>query len=316
MNKIREKHILTVTGPVNLKKLGIIDAHSHVWIQKVKNCNCNSNFIIDNFSLIKKELIEYKDIGGSSIVDCQPWGCGRNGNKLYQLSKKTGVNIVAVTGFYKREYYSINNKIWKMNKKQATRFFIDEIEIGLNETLNKRNNIRAGLIKIGFIGELKEEYLTLTKAAVDAALETGLSITVHTEKGRNVELLIKFLEAQELPLSRVLLCHIDKRNDIDLHKSLANKSISLEYDTFFREKYNPKENVWLLLTQMVEDGYHTNIMIGSDIAEPYIWYQDKKINYSRFLQNIKKRMSKINISKDAVDNMISINAAKFLCINK
>ncbi|MCL5985100.1 MAG: hypothetical protein M1371_00870 [Actinobacteria bacterium] len=312
----QEKYILTVKGPIRPDDLGVTDTHNHVWVQRVGNYTFNSSLIIDDFQLIKRELIKYRDAGGYSVIDCQPGGCGRNGNKLYQLSKDTGVNIIAVTGFHKREFYPSSSPIWKMNKRQAANFFIEEIEIGLNETLNSGNNIKAGLIKIAFIDKLEEKYLILTEAAIQAALATNVSIMAHTERGRNVETLITFFEVQGIPLSRVMLCHMDKRNDAKLHKLLADKSLYLEYDTFLRKKYNPDENVWPLLTKMAEIGYHTNILIGSDMGELHMWRQNSQSGLAGFFTNIIKKMSEINIKKDAIDNMLRGNASNFLSIKK
>ena len=77
----------------------------------------------------------------------------------------------------------------------------------------------------------------MTNAAIRAAIETGVPVIVHTEKGLNVEWFSDYLEEMGIRPQKVVLCHIDKRNDIELHEKLASRGFYLEYDTFLREKY-------------------------------------------------------------------------------
>ena len=64
-----------------------------------------------------------------------------------------------------------------------------------------------------------------------------------------------------------MLCHIDKRPDVGLHRDLAAAGVLLEYDTFFRPKYDPERNVWPLVERMLADGYAASIAIGTDLAD-------------------------------------------------
>ena len=64
-----------------------------------------------------------------------------------------------------------------------------------------------------------------------------------------------------------MLCHMDKRPDFSLHQALALQGITLEYDTFYRPKYEPDTKLWPLLTRMVEAGLHRHAVVGTDIAE-------------------------------------------------
>lgn len=309
----KKRYIQTVVGEIEPEKLGIADAHNHVYIEEIPGVLNASSFSLNDFELIKNGLLKYKKVGGCSILDSQPCECGRNGNVLYRLSKETGVLIVAVTGFHKREYYPASSEIWSMTEQQAADFFKDEIRIGLKETLGTDKSIKAGLIKVAFTGNLDKEYLRLTNAAVNAAADTGTSVMVHTDRGMGVELLIDYFESKNFPLSKVMLCHMDKRNDVLLHKSLAEKMIYLEYDTFFKSKYEPEKNVWSLILQMVTEGYCERITIGSDITPGYTLQEaDEKHGLHVFLQDVMKRMSDYGIPGNAIMKMMSGNIKKFL----
>ena len=306
--------IQTVCGRIEKGKLGITDSHTHVWIENVTN-TVNLCPVIKDFSFIKSELINYKTYNGKSIIDCQPFECGRDGNKLYELSKESGVNIIAVTGFHKRKYYPSVSKIWKMSKKEAIDFFIKEIQMRLEETISSNKVIKAGAIKIAFIGKLENQYLTLTEAALTVAAETDRPIIVHTEKGYNIELLVDFLKERKIDCSKILLCHIDKINDLDLHIDLAKKGYRLEYDTFLRQKYHPQKNVWPLLVNMIKNGYCKSIMIGSDINSINMWKDiSRNSGLGSYFNNIKEKLLSMKIGSDVVNRLTGKNASNFLAV--
>jgi len=56
------------------------------------------------YELIVQELREYCRAGGKQFGLPAP-GCGRDGVRLLQLSKESGVVVVASTGFHRRIYY-------------------------------------------------------------------------------------------------------------------------------------------------------------------------------------------------------------------
>ena len=95
----------TVQGPIDYDRLGITDAHNHMWIDTVPGSDPGAP-VLNQFEPILKDLIEYREKGGGALLDCQPVGCGRNGNQLLALSKASGVHIIACTGFHRKKYYS------------------------------------------------------------------------------------------------------------------------------------------------------------------------------------------------------------------
>lgn len=123
--------VQTVKGIIKKDCLGIVDSHCHLWIEEINSGYKKkySKFTVNDFSIIKKELnklkneeIENISEGHATVVDCQSGSCGRDGNKLLELSELTGVNIISVTGFHKEEYYTPHSPIWKMNRKNAEFF--------------------------------------------------------------------------------------------------------------------------------------------------------------------------------------------------
>lgn len=262
--------IMTVLGPQTPGELGITDAHNHLWISEQDVLTKNAP-VLNQEVQIQRELTDYKKAGGGTQLDCQPGGAGRDGNKLHQLSAASGVKIIACTGFHLRDYYPHNAKLWDLDGDQAADFFLDEINTGLDETRNAPSTVYPGFIKIAVRDSIDKSPVPLLKAAAFASRQSGYMIEMHTEKGINAEKFVDYFSDLNLPLDRMVICHIDKRPDPGLHRELAQAGCLLEYDTFFRPKYRPEENLWPLLLEMVKTGWGSSIACATDMADRAQW---------------------------------------------
>lgn len=264
-----DNSITTVLGEVGSDQLGITDAHSHLWISQQESA-IEGAPVLDREDLIAAELREYRTSGGQSQLDCQTGGAGRDGNVLASLSKASGVHLIACTGFHLERYYPAHNEIWSMSADQAAKHFLNEVDKGLEET-RAIGPVYPGFIKIAALESLEKTPRQLMDAALMVSKKTGLMIEMHTEKGSGVEDLLPYISRQSFPPDRLVICHIDKRPDPGLHKELCQSGYLLEYDTFFRPKYNPEENLWPLLREMVRSGFSNSIALATDQAESSTW---------------------------------------------
>lgn len=300
------------------KSPDLVDAHSHIWLKAMETSHkiiprCN----LTTYNLIKTQLLDFKSIGGNAIIDCSPYGCGRDGNILKKLSKETGIKIIAVTGFHKEEYYEPGVPILNFNYNQAKDFFTDEIMLGLKECIDADIIFKAGLIKIAFNTRINERYLELASAAVSVSKATDTNIIVHTEKGQAVESIVELFEKEEIEPRKVMLHHLDKRNNVDLHIKLAKKGYYLEYDTFLRPKYNPEENLWPLILKIVDKGYEDSIVVGSDIYGIKMWEDfTKKGGLVNFFNLIISKLENLKIPENIITKIIGGNALRFLNLKR
>jgi phosphotriesterase-related protein len=310
-----EKKVTTVLGPISQDSMGITDAHNHLWISSLEGITRQVP-VLDQYELILEELKDYKKNGGSSQIDCQPGGAGRDANRLRELSLSSCVNIVACTGFHLGMYYPEDNKLWKMNIADAVEYFNDEIESGLMETRGNDQVVYPGLIKVAVRENLDKTPLHLLEAAVEASRMSGLAIEMHTERGSAVEDFLDFLKKMDFELERLIICHIDKRPDAGLHKELAQAGCALEYDTFFRPKYQPEKNVWNLIPEMVNAGYHQSLVLATDLAESDLW---AKIGggpgLSGFMDRIQERLETIIEDRSIILDLMGANITRFLAVN-
>ena len=308
--------IRTVKGITEAGNFNYVDAHTHVWLKKDEIRD--KNFIPEesNFSLIKSCIEDFKKCNGSLLVDCTPYGCGRDVNKLRDISIETGVEIVAVTGFHKRDYYPPDFRIWEFDQMEAVSFFTQEITTGFKETLDKDVKIKAGLIKIHFIGSLDNNYKKLTDAAIQTAFETHLPILVHTEMGVNIEWFADYIVDKGISPKKIVFCHVDKRNELIFHEKLASRGFYLEYDTFLRKKYDPEKNTYPLIDHMLKSGFKNSIMVGSDIFGNTMWSDLKSgSGYDGFFTKLDNYLSSTFGDLEIAKKLLGANAARFLSVS-
>lgn len=300
--------IETVTGAVQADQMGITDAHNHVWISKISGASAGVPYFDDEQSILA-ELKDYRKAGGNSILDCQPGkDCGRDGIRLLNFSKQSGVKIVASTGFHRRQYYAPDEWIFSADEQTASDFFISEIEHGLEETCFLPNPVKAGFIKIACEENLKDTSEHLLIAAAETCRKTGKAIEIHTEKGSAAVEIIDYFIKHKVNANRLILCHMDKRPDFSLHRELIQAGALLEYDTFFRQKYEPEKYLWRLIEQMISAGFSNNLTFATDMADPLMW---KRIGNGPGLVSfptiIKQRLLSMGVSHLEVDRLLGSN---------
>lgn len=261
--------LTTVLGPQAAEDLGITDAHQHAWIERVIGVDEGAPRLED-LSVVAVGLSAYKDAGGSAIVDCQPDGCGRNAAVLAALSKNSGVAIVCCTGFHLNRYYPSGHWLWAATETEAGDYFIRELQDGVSES-PAGGAVRSGFIKVACTAHLADTPRRLLAAAAEASRQTGAAVLAHTDQGASAETIARVMTDFGMDARRLVLCHMDKRPDPGLHQTLAQAGVMLEYDTFFRPKYDPERNVWPLVERMLRDGYAGSIAFGTDLADPQSW---------------------------------------------
>ena len=127
--------------------------------------------------------------------------------------------------------------------------------------------IRAGFIKIALESAWDDTPQAALEGAVEAARQSEALVEIHTEKGALAEKAAIYFEDHGVRPGQLVLCHMDKRPDPGLHIELAKFGVLLEYDTFYRPKYQPETRLWPLIEKMVEAGLSKSVALATDMAE-------------------------------------------------
>lgn len=197
---------------------------------------------------------------------------GCNVDKCIKVSQQTGVLIIMSTGFHKGAYYWPDHWRYLYSEDEMVELVLTEITEGVERTnyrgpFIKRSTVKAGVMKIaGEYNFVTENMKKLFRVVAHVHQITGTPIYAHTEHGTASEELLDLLEEAGVPLSQVLIYHLDRNPDLFLHKHIARRGAFLEYDTPSRFKYQPESVVIGLMRSMIESGYGDRLMLGGDMA--------------------------------------------------
>ncbi len=309
-----DRKLMTVRGLEDPAGLGVVDAHSHLWIEPVDGAAPGSPVLTDRARILA-ELDLYRRAGGGGVVDCQPGGCGRNSLALADLSLASGVRVVCCTGYHRQHYYPPQAWLWRAGVDELKDEFVRELREGTRESRRQGSPVRAGFVKAALEASLEETPPAPLEAAARAAAETGAALLVHTERGQAVEQLVERLAAWNVQPGQVILCHVDKRPDFALHRELARAGFLLEYDTFYRPYYNPEANVWPLIARMAADGLGGSLALATDMADSALWRSfsgGDTPGMPGILEVIRPRLERMGVDPHTIRDLLGRNIAQRL----
>jgi 5-phospho-D-xylono-1,4-lactonase len=263
--------VRTVLGDIDPSELGVTYAHEHLIIDGGPVVAVSPDFLLADVDRMTDELRDAAAAGLGCAIDAMPADCGRNPAKLAELSRRTGVRIVASTGLHHEKFYGPWHWSVRATEDELADLFIADVNDGIDERdyggpIVRRTLIRAGLVKVaGSEGGPSARDLPIFRAAAAAHTRTGVPVHTHCEAGTGALEQIRVLTDAGVPAERISLSHVDKVVDRGYHREILSTGASAVYDQAFR--WGDRENGTLtLLEAAVADGHADRIMLGMDAA--------------------------------------------------
>lgn len=268
--------VRTVLGDIAPGRLGACGAHEHVFIRASFPTFVSAEFLLDDVDRISAELREFRAAGGGALVDTMPCDAGRDVLALAEISRRSGVHIVAPTGLHLPAYYPPGHWGDTLSPEELARLFIQDIETGI-DTLDysgpvvRRSPHKAGVIKVASGKEgMGERERTVFRAACIASRETGAPIITHTEQGLAAPEQAAFFRAEGADLAHVVISHTDRITDADYHRRILGTGACVEYDSAIRWAARAENPTADLLALLLPE-YPGQIMSGMDAAKRTYW---------------------------------------------
>jgi phosphotriesterase-related protein len=199
--------IMTVNGPESPGKMGITLEHEHILVDFI-GADSTGYFRWNRDSVIEKTLplvMEAKENGVRTIIECTPEWLGRDPLLLKSLSRTSGVNFITNTGYYGAG----NNKFlpesfYRLTPQELAAIWIHESKNGIEDT-----GIRPGFIKIGVNpgDTLSADHRKIITAAGLTHLSTGLVIASHTGPDKPAFEQIAIIKEQGIDPSAFIWVH-------------------------------------------------------------------------------------------------------------
>lgn len=263
--------VRTVLGDIEPSALGITYAHEHLVIDGGRPVELEADFDLSDVDAMATEVGAAMELGLGAAVDAMPCDCGRSALKLAELSRRTGLHIVAPTGLHHDRFYGPAHWSHRLTVEQLADLFVADIEDGIDMydytgPIVERTTHRAGVIKVGGSeGGLSDRDQRVFGAAAAAHRRTGAPILTHCERGTGGLAQVRSLLDSGVTPQHLALSHVDKVVDRGYHRELAATGVALEYDGSFR--WGDADNGTLrLLGWMAEDDLLDHVVLGMDAA--------------------------------------------------
>jgi len=269
----RDGMVRTLLGDLPALDLGVCYAHEHLVIDGGVAKIINPEISLQDTDAAVAEVSACRRAGVSAMVDTMPADAGRNVLRLVDISRRTGVHLLAVTGLHHARYYGERHWSELLEPAQMAELFIGDIEQGidvhdLNGPVVRRTSHRAGLIKVaGSTGGPSGRDLRTFEAAAITMARCGVPLMTHCEGGTGGLEQLEALAGLGVPLSRVILSHTDKVADPGYHRALLDSGCSLVYDQGIRTP----EQTATLIGLAIDGGWLDRILVGTDGARRSLW---------------------------------------------
>jgi len=341
-------NVMTVTGSVDIDELGVVLPHEHiisafdwpglwpdvshcpelVWKKvtmellgelKRNYCAIRDNCILNDTAEAIKELEFFKKAGGSTIMEMSTQGLFGDPLKLREISLKTGVLIIAGTGYYLDQTFS--EQVKKMSIEKMYESMMQDITIGFPGT-----DVKAGIIgEVGISNFSKAEENSL-RASVRVQKDTGLAINIHV--GFSPELsrkAIKILKEEKADFKKIAFAHCDG-NSIEFNRELANEGIYVEADCFGNEWYvdngaydgdsayyfNSDGERVKNIKKLIDAGFVDKIFLSQDICTKTQTIQYGGYGYAHLLDNIVPMLKYEGVCEEVISKIMVENPKRFL----
>ena len=337
-------HVMTLRGPVSPLALGPTLIHEHVLfdlacyheplrqrgeampdvplhLQNLHLVRHNVSALRDNclqqdIDVAAAELGQFGALGGGTVVEVTSLGLAPNRAGLVEVAERTGLNVVAGTGYYIG--LSHPSDLAGRSVESVADELLRDFEEGFPGT-----SARAGVLgEIGTSEPLTPTEQVVLRASARVQRQVGAAMIVHPDSShRTYEQIaptLDLLESEGALLHKVIVSHTDERlhRRPDDYARLARRGCILAFDTFGKQHYYPQrrrqypsdEQRIQLLAQLEKEGLAGQIVLSHDVcykSDLTAWGGD---GYGHLPRNILPRLRQAGVSEAAIHLMYEENA--------
>ena len=308
----------SVLGPIDTGELGFTLTHEHVVTSSAGIKQTYPELYGDYERFVEQAattLTEAREGGVRTIIDLTTLDLGRDIRMLADLSRRTGVQIIAATGIWR----DIPRALWSRSPDEIAPLFVREIEEGIEGT-----GIKAGIIKVANDAEgVTREGEIILRAAARAAKQTGVRISTHSYAPHRVgEQQVAVFEDEGFDLNRVYIGHSNDSTDLEYLHGLLRQGVWLGLDR--HQTSAPVGPDWEgraeTLAALIKAGAGDRLMVSHDwsvlgVSRTSDPLASRRYNPDGWLFAKRKlfpRLRELGISQEQIDLLNNDNPRRFL----
>ncbi|MGF1757635.1 phosphotriesterase-related protein [Photobacterium sagamiensis] len=276
-----------------------VHEHLHIDLSPQKgDIDCR----LDQYDLIKEELLQLKLRGVSNIVEVTNRFMGRNHHFIEDLTRDTGMNVLLSTGYYINGFFP--PELYTKSAREIGREMVGEIENGI-----AGSDLKASLI--GEIGSSENRFTDIEKrvfqAAAYAHLETGCPISTHQSMSTMGRQQVKWLKQYGVNMNKVTIGHCDLKDNLDDIIWLIDQGCYVQFDTIGKNSYYPDTKRLDMLEALSERGYLERVMLSMDITRRSHLKENGGLGFCYLIDTFIPMLRERGISQQEIDTMLKHN---------
>jgi phosphotriesterase-related protein len=312
--------VRTVLGDIAPEELGVTATHEHLYCDQ-RLCRSDLDFpgtyakmVLLDRDMVVNELADFHAAGGRAIAEMTASGWGRDVAALKEISERSGVHVIAISGFYVED--CLPDYVDEAPIDELVEIIVGEVDEGADGT-----RIRTGLLKSG-VGRPVIEGLEAkcARAVARAQIRTGLAITTHTSASSRFEVPGGNLGMQHLDLfeeegvdpSRVIIGHTDENVDLRNLVAMARRGAYLQFDVIGKLHWMLDETRVDLLGQLVDKGYGDRLLLSSDRCREMELKTRGGPGYDHVLRDFVPRLREAGFDGSLINLILVENPARVL----
>jgi len=309
--------INTVTGSIDSSELGPTLMHEHIccadWSMRM---NFGSRFfdydkVVDDAVAMFTKM--NRECGVTTVVDGTPLNLGRDVHLIRAVAERTGLQVVASSGFY----YQEEPGLMFYPEEQLADLLLDECQNGIADT-----GILPGIMKAAVeTGGVTPYVHKILSAVAHTAAQTGLPLFCHHNPHHmNGGEILSIFESQGMSLSKVILGHSGDTDDLVYLEEMLKRGCYLGMDRFgYCEMTLSLEKRAATVVALCEKGYGNRLLLSHDLvvagffggADKDTKPEDRSPDFTFIHKHVLPALLAAGLTQDEFDMMIIENPKRF-----
>jgi phosphotriesterase-related protein len=227
--------------------------------------------LLDNYDESLAEVMEFKKVGGGTIVDVTNFGLSRNPGWLKRISEASGLHVVMGSGWYQKALHPPD--MTDRTVDELTDIIVRDIVVGAQGT-----NIKSGIVgEVGVQGRpITENEIKSIRASARASRLTGAPMTFHMGGGTPEEKqqTLDIVASEGVDLNHVVMGH-NGSGDVAVMKQITDRGAYIEFDYIGDAPQTPDDGAGLRqlaerraqqIKNLIDAGLTDRILVAHDVC--------------------------------------------------
>lgn len=256
-----------VLGPIETEDLGFTLMHEHILVANWSMRHCFPDYV-DQEQLMRDAVAEVgsaRERGVCTMLDMTPINLGRDIHVIREVAERTGMQLIAATGFYWTEDPWMD--AWDAEALAA--YMIREINEGIQGTETRAGVLKCATDRPG-VSEFNRKLLEATSLAHRA---TGVPISTHASvSNRSGFAQQDVFEKQGVDLRRVVIGHCGDTDDIPFLESILKRGSTIGMDRNGIDLILPTKQRVATIVELCRRGWADQMVLSHDASCFIDWF--------------------------------------------